>query len=82
MGRLKTLEDNYVVSVRIEKKIFHLLQDIAALESMNTGKTVSMQEIIRNALNYVYTDNERLRESFKRSRGPSMIKYNKRVDRK
>lgn len=48
--------------------MLQLLNDIAALQSINTGRRVSAAELIRNALNYVYTDNEILREAFKKSR--------------
>ena len=68
MARKPKLEENQVVSTRIEKSMYQMLYDIAALETLNTGKKVAVQDLIRNALNYVYTDNERLRESFRRSR--------------
>ena len=68
MGRPQILDDNLVISTRITKQMYSLLNDIAALESMNSGKKVSIQELIRGALEYVYSDNERLRESFRRTR--------------
>lgn len=68
MARPCSLNENMVVSVRIETEMYQLLHDIAALESINSGRKVSFQELIRNALNFVYTDNERLRECFRRSR--------------
>jgi hypothetical protein len=68
IGRPQCLEENTVVSTRIEVSMYEKLHDIAALESINTGKVVTIQELIRNALRYVYEDNERLRESFRRSR--------------
>lgn len=77
MSRPKVLEDNLVVSVRIEKGIYETLHDLAALERINTGRPVTIQELIRNALTYVYTDNERLRESFRRSRAHIIKKFSK-----
>jgi hypothetical protein len=68
MGRRKSLEDNTVVSARIEKSMYDVLHDIAALETINSGKVVTIQELIRNALDFVYSDNERLRECFRRTR--------------
>lgn len=68
MGRPNSLDENVVVSARIEVEMYQMLHDIAALETINTGRKVTVQELIRNALSYVYTDNERLRESFRRSR--------------
>lgn len=68
MGRHMSLNDNMVVSVRIEKDMHQILHEIASLESLQTGRVVSVNELIRNAIEYVYTDNERLRECFRRSR--------------
>lgn len=68
MARPVVLEDNFVVSVRIEKSMYHMLSDLAALETINTGHVVSVQKLIRDGLNFVYGDNEMLRESFRRSR--------------
>ncbi len=68
MARPKLLDDNLVISTRIEKEMYQTLHDIAALESINTGKKVTVQDLIRNSLKYVYSDNERLRECFRRSR--------------
>ena len=68
MARPQLLDDNVVVSARIEKSTYQMLHDIAALETLNTGGKVTVQELIRNALKYVYCDNDRLRECFRRSR--------------
>lgn len=68
MARPPSLDENVVVSARIEKEMYSMLHDIAALETMNSGRKVTVQELIRNALKYVYSDNERLRECFRRSR--------------
>lgn len=68
MARPCMLEENVVVSTRIEKDMYQMLHDIAALESINSGKKVTVQELIRDALKYAYSDNERLRECFRRSR--------------
>lgn len=63
-----SLEENTVISVRIEKKMYQMLKDIAALETLNTGRMVTVNELIRNSLDFTYSDNERLRECFRRSR--------------
>lgn len=68
MARPPVLDDNLVVSARIEKEVYQMLHDIAALETINTGRKVTIQELIRLALKYTYSDNERLRECFRRSR--------------
>lgn len=68
MARPTSLDDNVVVSTRIEKDMYQMLHDIAALETINSGTKVTVQELIRNALKYAYSDNERLRECFRKSR--------------
>lgn len=68
MARPNSLDENIVVSARIEVEMYKMLHDIAALETINTGRKVTVQELIRNALKYVYSDNEKLRECFRKSR--------------
>jgi hypothetical protein len=68
MARPPVLKDSMVVSVRLEREIYDQLKDIAALETINTDRSVTPQELIRNALKFVYSDNEKLRECFRRSR--------------
>ena len=68
MARPVSLDDNTVVSVRIEKNMHSTLQEIAALESLHAGRPVSVNELIRSAIQFVYTDNERLRECFRKTR--------------
>lgn len=68
MVRPNLLNENLVISARIEKEMYQMLHDIAALETINSGGKVTVQELIRNALKFVYSDNERLRECFRRSR--------------
>ena len=68
MGRTKILSDTMVISTRIEKEIYCILCDIAAMETITTGKIVSVQELIRKAVKFTYRDNEMLRECFRKSR--------------
>jgi len=68
MARPNSLGETVVVSARIKTDMHQMLQDIAALETINTGRPVTVQELIRNALEFVYQDNERLRECFRKSR--------------
>lgn len=68
MARPKSLKENEVVSVRIETEMYEKLKAIAALETFNTGRQVSTQDLHRRALDYVYGDNEHMRECFRRSR--------------
>lgn len=67
-GRKAVLSKNIVVSIRIDEELYNRIQDIATMESMAKGKTVSTHELIRNALHFVYQDGERMRECFKRTR--------------
>jgi hypothetical protein len=77
MARRICLEENLVISTRIEKEMYDRLTEIAMLESLNTGTHVTVQQMIRDALKFVYTDNERLRECFRRSRYGTNRRFNK-----
>lgn len=68
MARPNSLGETMVVSVRMETDMYSMLQDLAALETINTGRVVTIQELVRGALQFTYSDNERVRESFRRSR--------------
>lgn len=67
-GRYPVLRKTFVFQTRIELDQYSKLKDIAALESATSGKYVSVQDLVRNALTFVYDDGERLRECFRRSR--------------
>lgn len=68
MGRHATYAKVDVISTRLEFEFHQQLKDIAALETSVTGKYISVQELIRDALNFVYKDGEKMRECFRRSR--------------
>ena len=68
MARPSSFTKSIVVSTRFEADEYQKVQDIAALESINSSKKISAQELIRDAVKFVYGDNERLRECFRRSR--------------
>jgi len=70
MGRPTSLVDSLVISTRIEKEMYHMLYDIAALETLNSTRKVTVQELIRGAISFVYKDNERLRDALRRTRSP------------
>lgn len=74
-GRNPLFKKSSVVSTRIETGFYQMIKDIAVLETVNTGKLVTAQELIRDALYFVYGDNERLRECFRRSRAAAVSKY-------
>lgn len=68
MARPKIIKDSVIFTLRMEREMERKIKDIAALESVHSNRLVTMQELIRNAINFVYEDNERLRECFRRSR--------------
>lgn len=68
MARTPSLEENEVVSLRVEKDILAMLRELAALESLHAARVVTVNELIRNAIEFTYSDNERLRECFRRTR--------------
>lgn len=78
MGRHHLFKNALVVSTRFNEDDYKLVQEIADLESARLGKYVSAQELIRNAVQYVYGDNERLRECFRRARRNASLKFRKK----
>jgi hypothetical protein len=68
MSRPKKILLPEVISIRFSKEEYDKIKAIAALESINRGRTIFAAELIRDAVHFVYSDNERLRECFKRSR--------------
>lgn len=75
MGRPISIKNSIVVSTRFNAEEYQKVKDIAALESINTGRIVTAQELIRDAVKFVYGDNERLRECFRRSRAKVRSRY-------
>ena len=69
MAKKKVSKDTYVLSTRLDYEQPHMLKTIAAIESSATQEPVSVQDLIRHAIKFVYEDNERLRECFRRVRG-------------
>lgn len=71
MVRPILVPNSIVTSVKITEEMDILLSEIASLETHNSGHLVTKQQLIRDALRFVYTDNERMRECFRRSRAVS-----------
>lgn len=80
MARMKEMKESVVISTRLEQEMHDRLHEIAALESLSTGRRVSVQELIRGALKFVYEDNERLRECFRRSRAHISKRLKKKLE--
>lgn len=75
MARPFKFKHSLVISVRIEADDYQKLQEIAALETINSGKKICTQDLIRDAIKFVYEDNERLRECFRRSKARIYKKF-------
>lgn len=56
------------ISVRLEEETYELLKELAAIESLNGSRIVSVLDLIRQSIDYVYLDNERMRECFRMTR--------------
>lgn len=57
-----------VVSIRFEESVYRLVQEIAEIETKYSYRVVTANDLIRNAVKFVYLDGERLRETFRRAR--------------
>ena len=68
MSRKKLFKDDVVVSCRFESECYRRLKDIAALETIYSGAQISALDLIRYAVDYVYTDNDRLRDAVMKMR--------------
>jgi hypothetical protein len=68
MARPREIIDQVVRSIKFEQDDYRMLRDIATLETLRGGKVVSTHALVREAIKFVYGDNERLRECFRRAR--------------
>lgn len=68
MGRYAVLGETTVLSLRLNEELFGMLKDLAQLEQDRTGRYTSVNSLVRSAILYVYLDNERMRECFRRNR--------------
>lgn len=73
-GRPQSIPNSEVISIRFDSELFALVKDIASLECVVTGRQVSAHELIRNAVQFVYGDNERMREVFRRMKHMNKIR--------
>jgi hypothetical protein len=64
----RKVKEAMIVSIRFEMSEYLKVQEIAALESLVQGKKIFTHDLIREAVKFTYSDNERLRECFRRSR--------------
>lgn len=68
MGRPTVIKNAMVIAFRIQSELYALMQEMAEIETVNTGKKITARQLIRDCVYFVYGDNERLRECFRRSR--------------
>lgn len=73
-GRPQSIPNSEVISIRFDSELFSLVKDIASLECVVTGRQVTAHELIRNAVDFVYGDNERMREVFRRMKSKAKSK--------
>ena len=74
-GRPPLFKKDCVVSSRFDFVEYSRIVAIAAFETQHTGRKVTAQELIRNAVRFVFEDNERMRESFRRTRAWSSFRH-------
>lgn len=77
MVRPIKIVDSVNITTRVSSEMYDMLKEIAALETLSTGRVITSNQLIRDALQFVYGDNERLRESFRRSRAKTESRYKK-----
>lgn len=68
MARPNMFKENISLYLKMDRTEYDKLGEIATLESTYSGRLVTMQQLIRNAIKFTYEDNERLRECFRRTR--------------
>ena len=82
MARKARFESTKVISIRLPTEIYDVMKEIAEIETTKTGRIVSVMELMRNACIFLYTDNERLRDAFDRSRLSAHLWHEKKIKNK
>lgn len=54
--------------IRFDKYHYQMLREVADLETINSGQEITVAFLIREAVKWVYAENERLREIFRKHR--------------
>ncbi len=68
-GRKRTIgPKESIVNIRFDYDSYERIKEIARLETVYSGRVITACELVRQACNFVFEDNERLRESFRRAR--------------
>lgn len=69
MGIPKLYKDMTALTVRIDTQLYNMLTDISEQKSHELTSRVTVQDLVRRALMYVYYDNMAMRECFRHTRG-------------
>ena len=75
MARKTKFSKQTVASIRFEEELYTLMIDLAHLETVRTGSVVTASQLVREACSFVYEDNDRLRECFRRARSSARRKF-------
>lgn len=68
-ARRKPLGEHAVpTSVKIPLKTYNMLRDLASAETTYRNRLVTVHALIRDAIDFTFRDNERLRDCFRRNR--------------
>ncbi len=67
-GRPIKIVNPITVNIRMSQQEYEKVKEIAALETIAQRKVISTHELIRRAVEFVYGDNERMREAFRRAK--------------
>lgn len=67
-GRPKKFAGDSFCRFRMSDAMYKILQEIAFMENTYSTREVTIAELIRDAVSFVYLDNERMRECFRRTR--------------
>ena len=70
-GRPCKIANPININIRMSQEEYEKVKEIAALESIAQRQVISTHELIRRAIEFVYGDNERMREAFRRAKRAS-----------
>lgn len=77
-GRPKKFERSIEIKLKMECVEYEALKELAAYESMRLGRDIYVQALIRMAVRFTFSDNERLRECFRRTRFRESNRFRKK----
>ncbi len=78
IGRPNKIKNSIKATILFDVEEYRMVKEIAELESYHRGKPIAIADLVRDAVNFVYRDGERLRECFRRSRAGSAMKWKRK----